>query len=462
MTNQIEVVKAEDFGLDVEKANQISQAFSGKIAEREILAQQYQEIIKLDIDDIETVEKAHNLRRQLVKIRTGIANIHKVEKQFYLAAGKYVDAWKNKETLPVTMMEDKLKEIETYAERKEQERIDKQQSARMAKLKLFVSDDYQLNPMLTNEEFEDLLAIKEKQYNDRIAAEAEIKRQEELKQVKETTYRQRREELLLFGNPVYLESLTIETTEDEYLHLLDSAKEEKKEKEFIAELKDKRTSELLPFGQFIESDHKPFEQMNDKEWNQFKAEIVQKKEKYDDEQEQIRIENERIRKEQEDKAKATIKTKADNKTKASKFLLELKFKFENNSFKFFFDTTYFYEIAEDLISDFSTDTEFEQFKTAISAQIETGKAKAQLRAKEAEELRQQKEKEQEDLKAKEAERLAELAPEKEKIQKWIESIELPDINSDGFTGSGQAVVHVIKEKFEAFKNWAETQQQSIQ
>lgn len=62
---------------------------------------------------------------------------------------------------------------------------------------------------------------------------------------------------------------------------------------------------------------------------------------------------------------------------------------------------------------------------------------------------------------KEAERLAALAPEKEKIQNWIDSINLPELDKTGFSINGISVTNVISEKFEAFKKWAESQKDSI-
>ena len=77
------------------------------------------------------------LRLKLVKVRTGIADIHKSQKSFFLASGKFVDAWKNKETLPVTQMEEGLSKIEKHFERIEAEKLEKLREERSVILEKF-------------------------------------------------------------------------------------------------------------------------------------------------------------------------------------------------------------------------------------------------------------------------------------------------------------------------------------
>ncbi len=126
-----EIVKATDFGLenDDKAVIKIKEAFQPKIAEREGLVEAYQLILKSELCE-ELVERAGTLRKQLMKVRTGIASVHKTQKEFFLASGRYVDAWKNKETLPVTQMEEKLHEIENHFANIEKERIAKVQEER--------------------------------------------------------------------------------------------------------------------------------------------------------------------------------------------------------------------------------------------------------------------------------------------------------------------------------------------
>lgn len=122
MSTDLIKINPVDFGLDNEKVQSIESAFMPKMLEREAIAPVYDRIIQSELSK-ELSKDAGEVRRKLVKVRTGIADIHKSQKAYFLAAGRYVDAWKNKETEPIEQMEATLKEIETYYERLEQERL---------------------------------------------------------------------------------------------------------------------------------------------------------------------------------------------------------------------------------------------------------------------------------------------------------------------------------------------------
>lgn len=110
---ELEKINPNEFGLEVSQVETIEQAFLPKIQEREALVEIYDQLIKSELTP-ELCKEAKEVRLKLVKVRTGIAEIHKTQKAFFLAAGRFVDAWKNKETLPVEQMEEKLSEIENY------------------------------------------------------------------------------------------------------------------------------------------------------------------------------------------------------------------------------------------------------------------------------------------------------------------------------------------------------------
>lgn len=136
MENQTMVVNPQEFGLEVEKATKINESFLPKLVERDGLVKVYENILTKEISK-DVCEEASTLRKKLVKVRTGIAEIHKVEKAFYLASGRYVDALKNKHTLPIEQMEEKLAEVEKYYENIEKERIAKLQKEREGMLLVY-------------------------------------------------------------------------------------------------------------------------------------------------------------------------------------------------------------------------------------------------------------------------------------------------------------------------------------
>lgn len=136
---QTTVVDPQEFGIDTNKGLTISQSFAPKIVERDGYVAVYEQLITKELTK-EVCKEASDLRKKLVKVRTGIADIHKTEKAFYLASGKYIDALKNKLTLPVEQMEAKLTEIEDYFENLEKERIKNLNDSRIALVLPYVDD----------------------------------------------------------------------------------------------------------------------------------------------------------------------------------------------------------------------------------------------------------------------------------------------------------------------------------
>lgn len=124
MEVQLSKINPSEFGLDAEKVTTIEAAFMPKIVEREAIKEIYGRIITSEITP-QLSKEAGDVRKKLVKVRTGIAEIHKTQKAYFLAAGRFVDAWKNKETEPIEQMEENLSQIETHFERLEAERIER-------------------------------------------------------------------------------------------------------------------------------------------------------------------------------------------------------------------------------------------------------------------------------------------------------------------------------------------------
>ena len=122
-------VNPQEFKLEIAKATSIMSAFNEKATERDILLANSVVVLSKEITP-ELSKEARELRLKLVPIRTGIDKIHKVEKDFYLQAGKFVDAIKNKLQQPIIQREDQLKQIEEHYDRIEKERLENLQRER--------------------------------------------------------------------------------------------------------------------------------------------------------------------------------------------------------------------------------------------------------------------------------------------------------------------------------------------
>lgn len=250
MSTQLVIVDPKEFNLDNAKAETIASAFTPKLLEREAYAQQYAELITQELSP-ELSKKASELRKKLVKVRTGIAEIHKTEKAFYLAGGRFVDALKNKYTLSVEQMEEKLEEIESYYINIEKQRIEALRLERLAQLlPLGYVEDSRIN----------LGDIDESIYNS-IKLGLETKRAEEEKAAREA----------------------------EQLRLAELAKDK---------AENERRLLIAPYAQF-DTSNSDLRNMTDEAFTALLTSLQTAKKEHEAEQAKIREENERLRKEAE-------------------------------------------------------------------------------------------------------------------------------------------------------------------
>lgn len=122
MKKELVKIDHKEFGLEDKTAQQVSKAFIPMLEKMEGLEDKYNNIVNSDISE-ETCKTAKELRLEYVKIRTGVAKIHKEEKQRYLLGGRFVDGWKNAQLMASQGKEEKLKAIEDHFENIEKERL---------------------------------------------------------------------------------------------------------------------------------------------------------------------------------------------------------------------------------------------------------------------------------------------------------------------------------------------------
>jgi len=123
MQKQLVVIDPKEFGLEESKAHEIASQFKPMLDKMIELEKEFNEIVALPIEDKATSAKAKELRLKYVKVRTGTAEIHKKQKAFYLAGGKFVDGWKNAQLFASQGIEEKLESIEKHFENMEIQRV---------------------------------------------------------------------------------------------------------------------------------------------------------------------------------------------------------------------------------------------------------------------------------------------------------------------------------------------------
>lgn len=266
---QMTIVNPSEYSLDVERALNIQQAFLPKFEESKGYTEIYASILKKELTP-ETAAEAKELRLKLVKVRTGIDKIHKVEKDFYLQAGKFVDALKNKLQEPGIQMEANLKEIETFEARKEAERLQALQTERVEVLSQYLEDAHErtLNEM-DEDVWQAYLTAKKAEYEARIEAERK-------------------------------------------------AEEERLEQERKVELYNTRKGQLMAYWDYMKEDNKSadFGELPEESFTIILNECKGAKKVREAEIEAQRVENERLKKEAEEREKAAEAERAALKAKA--------------------------------------------------------------------------------------------------------------------------------------------------
>ena len=258
----MELVKVDpaEYGLEENKAKQISDMFKPMLDQMEDLETEFNAVVKMEIND-DAVAAAKELRLKYVKVRTGTAKIHKELKSFYLQGGRFVDGWKNAQLMASQGNEEKLMAIEKHFENLERERIEKLNVERRELALKYVQSE-QLIPEALGEMldpvWENYLDGLKANYEARVAAEKK-------------------------------------------------AEEERQELQRINELHDIRKANLIneDLWQFreewLESEH--LGEIGEEKFEELKNDLIAKKEADREEREKQRQENERLRKEAEEREK---------------------------------------------------------------------------------------------------------------------------------------------------------------
>lgn len=172
MTTELVKINPQEFGLTEETAKNIQSQFQPMLDKMVELEDEFNQIVVMPIEDVNTAKKAKELRLRYVKIRTATADIHKNQKQFYLNGGRFVDGWKNAQLFASQSKETKLEEIEKYQENLEKERKEKLHLYRVELIREYIEDTTHLNlGDMEQDVFDAYLTAKKQAHFDRIEAE---------------------------------------------------------------------------------------------------------------------------------------------------------------------------------------------------------------------------------------------------------------------------------------------------
>lgn len=313
MTTQLVKINPQEFGLTDETAKNIQAQFQPMLDKMVELEDEFNKIVAMPIDELNTSKMAKELRLRYVKIRTATAEIHKNQKQFYLNGGRFVDGWKNAQLFASQTKETKLEDIEKYHERLEKERKEKLHLSRVELIRQYVEDTTHLNlGDMEQDVFDAYLVAKKQAYLDKIEAENKATQErleaERLEAERLEAQRIENEKLKAERERLEAEAIKREKQIEEERKKAEEKKRIEKEKteKILAEQKAKADAELKR----MQTENEAKLKAEREERERLEAELKAKRDA------EIELEKQRIEKEAFEKKQAEILAKAPIKKQA--------------------------------------------------------------------------------------------------------------------------------------------------
>lgn len=231
------------------------------------------------------------------------------------------------------------------------------------------------------------------------------------------------------------------------------AEEVRIESERISKLHTERKDILIPYWPYIENDNEQFGEMEANEFNSLLKKVKKDKSDHDAEQEKTRIENEQLKKEAEEKRIADENAEKERQ-RLAKIEQDKRDKIERE------------RLAKAESDRTANEAKAEKERLAHEAELKRvndDRAKIQ-KAFEARQGEARKA-EQAEVNRKKAEdeeaRKAEIAPDKERLTKWVNDMSISDIVNERMSKESVLIAGEITEKFNSFKTWAKSEIEKI-
>lgn len=268
--NELAILDPKEFGIDSNKALELQKDLPQMLSERDTLAEAYDNVIRMEITP-ETSKMARELRLKIRDNRTkGIEPWHKTNKAYFLAAGKYLDAVKNREVEINQRMEANLEEIEKVEEIARNKELDDRLENRLNHLKSVDPEGVHHGMRdLSDDVFDAYLMALEMRIAKAKEEADRIEKERLAKEAQALIFNERKISIALFGYSDMLEKLTVEFTEDQYQELLHDC-EDRKGAEILQKAKmETRNEQLRPYIVLIRDYNKTLNLSDD----EFEAEL---------------------------------------------------------------------------------------------------------------------------------------------------------------------------------------------
>jgi len=335
MKTELILKEAENFGIEVKTATDLTKGLPQIVAERDVFEKQYDDIIKLPIEEKSTWKLAKSLRLRIVSNRTKGINVwHKKAKDYFKKGGDFVDAIKRKEIAVNQRMEENLAQIEKYEQILEQKRIDELQAVRVELISPYIEDADKMNlGEMADDIWEAFYFMKKTKHEEAIEAERLAIEQMEAKKKETALHEARKAEIWTYWrfiteeesklNLAKMENFAAFVSElqfrkEDYIakqakikaeneRLQKEAKEAQAKAEAEAAKREKRNKEMQPYIVFI----RQYENMLNLPDSEYKQELAEIKKGAEDQWEYEREEEIKKQREVEEaKAKAEAAQKA--------------------------------------------------------------------------------------------------------------------------------------------------------
>lgn len=130
------VINPADYGVAVDKAVVIEGSFLELTVERDLLRDEYAQVIK-QAKTPTSCKQAKDLSKRIGKNRTKTVATYKVEKEVYLRGGQFIDALRNRDVRTNTLMEAELDEFAEHFDKIEELRLAKLATDRELELRTY-------------------------------------------------------------------------------------------------------------------------------------------------------------------------------------------------------------------------------------------------------------------------------------------------------------------------------------
>ena len=231
---------------------------------------------------------------------------------------------------------------------------------------------------------------------------------------------------------------SVETTFKAKIEAEKKAEAERIELERIEKLRWERADIIRPYYDFFEDKNVRLGEMSDTDFISLTSKLKIKKVEYQKEQERVKIENEKLKKEAEAKRIADEKAEKERQ-RLAKIESEKRAKEEKE------------RIAKQ-------EKERKEHESILKTERETKeKIERELNAKQEKERKEKEAKELSLKKEAEEKRKLDLAPEKIRLTKWVNDMEIIDIMNQNMSKDSALIASDIISKFDSFKNWAKSE-----